>query len=246
MTLVIDLYSGPGGVGCALAGLGFEHVGVDLTDYSDTYPGTFIRADASDVPFISKLPSPALLWMSPPCQAYSELSWCNSTRLGFDDPKEYYPTFDDLNVRQVLDALDPDHYIIENVRKCDDLRDPVRLDGLAFGLGFRLERHFETSFDVPDAIGVGSPETVVQTKIGMPRSKNELARRKSIPTSWEESEVRSAMPPEYVRYLLHYCPATPGVACPAVNRQAELWEMATDGGFTKVAVPGNEGGEDAT
>lgn len=223
--LVIDLYSGPGGVGYALAGLDVDHIGVDTTDYSDIYPGTFLRADASDVEFISRLPSPDVLWMSPPCQAYSELSWCNSTRLGFDHPKDYYPTFEDLNVRQVIDALDPDHYVIENVRRCDDLKEPAKLDGLAFGLGFKLERHFETSFWVPDAIGRGTPETVVQTKIGMPRSKTELARRKSVPTDWKESEVRSAMPPEFVHYLLHYCPSIPDVPLPPVDRQAVLREV---------------------
>jgi site-specific DNA-cytosine methylase len=119
--VVVDLYSGPGGVGCALDDLSVKHIGVDKEDYSDTYPGEFIQADASDLDFIESLLSPDLLWMSPPCQAYSELSWCNSSRLGFDHPKDYYATFDDLNVREVIDVLDPDHYIIENVRSAADL-----------------------------------------------------------------------------------------------------------------------------
>lgn len=47
--VVIDLYSGRGGVGHALDALGFEHVGVDIEDYADDYPGDFVQGDASDV-----------------------------------------------------------------------------------------------------------------------------------------------------------------------------------------------------
>ena len=67
--LVVDAYSGPGGVGLALDALDVRHVGIDIDDYSDTYPGEFVRADASHVDFMARFSSPDLLWLSPRCQA---------------------------------------------------------------------------------------------------------------------------------------------------------------------------------
>lgn len=233
MTFVLDLYSGPGGVGLALKafrtefGADFEHVGVDIEDYSDTYPGEFVQADASDVLFVSRFPSPTLLWVSPRCQAYSRLSKANAGRYDWDrTPKEVYPTFADLNVRQVVEALDPEYYVIENVATCDDLRNPARVNGQAFGLPIENERHFETNFPVPDALGSGSPEFV----IGREYDHHELAAAKGVPSSWSESEVTSAIPREFVQYVLSYCPAFPEIPAPETTdpRQATL----TDSGWS--------------
>lgn len=226
--LVIDLYSGPGGVGYALAELPVEHIGVDIEDHSDTYPGTFIQADASDVEFIRTLPSPDLLWMSPPCQAYSSLS-----HVHHEDPKEAHPTFDDLNVRQVIDALDPEEYVIENVSGCDDLRNPTRINGFAVGYEFELERWFETSFPCPDAIASG--ESVLDMTCGIGNSYTELAELKDYPKAWGRDALRSAIPRGYVRHLLDYCPSSPAVSSPATTRQTQL---ATDGGSERCGTEG--------
>ncbi|MBO4249193.1 hypothetical protein IL252_15350 [Halomicrobium sp. IBSBa] len=230
--LVVDAYSGPGGVGLALDSLDVRHVGVDIQDYSDTYPGEFVRADASDVAFMSRFPSPSLLWLSPKCQAYSKLSYANAGRYDWDrTPKEKYPTFDDLNVRAVVDAINPDHYVIENVATCDDLREPTRLNGLAFGLPIVNERHFETSFPVPDALGSGKPDF----QIGSDYVRHELAAAKDVPPEWTESEIRSAIPQEFVYYLLHHCPSVPDVPLPGgleshQSRLTDQFVPATDGG----------------
>ena len=238
--LVVDLYSGPGGVGLALDafqreyGASFEHVGVDITDYSATYPGQFIQADASHVAFISRLPSPKVLWMSPRCQAYSRLSKANAGRYDWDrTPKEKYPTFDDLNVRAVLDALDPEYYVIENVATCDDLRDPARVNGQAFGLPIENERHFETNFPVPDALGSGRPEFV----IGRGYDHHDLAAAKGVPASWAESEVTSAIPREFVQYVLSYCPAFPEIPAPETQKQPRQTTLADGGRKTAYRPP---------
>lgn len=232
MTLVVDLYSGPGGVGLALDafpeeyGVSFEHVGVDIQDYSDTYPGQFIQADASHVAFISRLPSPTVLWLSPRCQAYSPLSHVNAARYDWDHtPKEVYPTFDDLNVRAVLDALDPEFYVIENVAACDDLHEPARLNGQAFGLPIENQRHFETNYPVPDALGSGRPEYVV----GGDYEHHELAAAKGVPASWAEEEVTSAIPREFVQYVLSYCPAFPEIPAPETQEQPRQTTLADTG-----------------
>lgn len=220
--LVVDAYSGPGGVGLALDRLPVRHVGVDIVDYADEYPGEFVRADASHVEFMARFSSPALLWLSPRCQAYSKLSWANMGRYDWDQtPKERYPTFADLNVRDVIAAVDPDHYIIENVATCDDLRDPTRLNGFAFGLPINNQRHFETSFPVPDACETGNGEII----LGDGYVRHELAAAKGVPAEWSESEIHSAIPREYVQYLLHYCPSTPDIQLPDALQQRQIQEF---------------------
>jgi hypothetical protein len=210
-TFILDLFSGPGGVGYAIDRLGFRHVGVDIVDYSGEYPGEFVHADASWLPFMERFPSPDLLWLSPPCLAYTRLTNAAAGRYGWDQsPRERYPTFDDLGVRDLIDVLDPAEYIIENVPTCEDLHDPVRLNGHGFDLPFRMERHFETSFGVPECRGWETPELVVSEGYNRER----MAAAKGVPSHWPESAIHSAIPREYVKYLLHYCPATPGVPLP--------------------------------
>lgn len=197
--LVVDLYCSRGGVGRALDNLGFDHIGVDIVDYGDEYPGEFIQGDASRPPLDV---SPDLLWMSPPCTAYSTLSYAN-----FKEPREHYPTFDDLNVREVIAALEPEHYIIENVPTCEDLRDPTALNGLAFGKEYDNLRHFETSFPCPDRVRAGEPTVSMNTRQKWHQRKGPLARAKGVPETWTMQEIRSAVPQEYVQHLLYYCPS---------------------------------------
>lgn len=213
---IVDLYSGPGGVGLALSDLGFEHVGIDIVDWGDEYPGEFIQADASRPPLDC---SPDLLWMSPPCQAYSKLS-----HVHHDDPKEVHPTFDDLRAREVINELDPAEYIIENVAGCDDLQDPTRINGYGVGYEFGLERWFETSFPVPDALGTGT--SVYDASCAIGQSYAEVAEAKGVPARWGKTAVRSAIPKRMVQYLLHYCPGF-DVELPTEDpRQGLLTEVA--------------------
>jgi len=80
---VVDLYCSAGGVGLAIAEISTEydveirHIGVDIDDHSDSYPDAFIQGDCSDVGWLTTiLPDNIdLLWMSPPCNAYSSISW---------------------------------------------------------------------------------------------------------------------------------------------------------------------------
>jgi hypothetical protein len=181
------------------------------------------------VEFMANFETPDLLWLSPKCQAYSPLSWANMGRYGWDEtPKERYPTFEDLNVREVIEAIGPDHYIIENVSTCEDLRDPCRLNGLAFGLPIENCPHFDTSFPVPDTYETGSPAII----LGHGYVREELAAAKRVPVEWSESEIRSAIPREYVQYLLHHCPSIPGVSLPEQLQQRQLEEF-TDCGRTR-------------
>lgn len=208
--LVYDLYSGAGGVGVALEWISDEfdveivHVGVDIED-----PGEFVRADASEPPLN---PVAVLVWLSPPCLAYSRLSNINYHRYDWEErPRERYPTFEDLDVHSVAEEYG-EHYIIENLETCEDLRDPARVNGHAFDRPLQFKRHFETSFQVPDAIGTGE----VSSRMGDNYNREELAELKGVPADWPEASVNSAIPREYVQYLLHYCPAIDGVPLPSM------------------------------
>lgn len=229
--LVYDFYCGRGGVGRALTSFDFHPIGADIEPYHDDYPGAFIQADVSDPDALPLTESPDLLWLSPPCQAYSKLS-----KSRYDDPTEHYPTFDDLNVREVITRLDPTHYVIENVVTCEALDTPVKLNGRGFDLPFHMERWFETSFPVPDQRGTPQgagdqsdiPIGGCRGRDDQANRKERLANAKGVPADWDETHVIAAIPRQYVQYLLHYCPVTPGVPLPdGITRQARITDSFT-------------------
>lgn len=217
---VLDLFSGPGGVGVALKQLfatfniDATFIGVDTTNYGSTYPGLFYQRDATDITLDTfGLDEPVdLVWASPLCKPYSKLS-----HIHHDDPKDVYPTIPELGIRELVQRLGRE-YIIENVPTCDDLRQPIELHGERFGLGIHFPRAFETSF--------GCPGYVVDDRAGDPRSetdartatsnRRELASAKGLPEAaeWDETEAVSAIPPAYVAYLLSYCPTFPRISPP--------------------------------
>jgi hypothetical protein len=221
MTLVYDLYCGHGGVGLALDELDVDFVGVDISDRSETYPGRFIRADASQPPLDDDAD---LVWASPPCTPYSSLS---ATAYGSAEAaREANPTIPELDVRAVADHLGAE-YVIENVPRCDDLHDPTRLNGHAFGADYDLERWFETSFPLPDHQVSGTPSTPVDTR--RDQSIAPLAAAKGVPMSWGKQGVRAAIPRQYVRYVLGYCPTVEEVA-PGEATAGGQTKLVTDGG----------------
>jgi len=101
---ILDVFSGPGGVGFALRelftapGVNGWFCGVDETDYAERYPGEFRHLDARDLTLEALgLDEPVdLVWLSPPCQAYARPS-----HVHYDDPKAVFPTFEDLGVRDL-------------------------------------------------------------------------------------------------------------------------------------------------
>jgi len=259
--VVIDLYSGRGGVGQALDALGFQHIGVDIEDYSDDYSGDFVQGDASDVEWLLDALEfylteyeTVILWMSPPCLRYTPLTQINAARYDWDEGEieERYPGFEELNVREVIDAIDPDHYIVENVPRCPKLEDPTRVNGLAFGLPFDLERHFETSYLAPHAVETGQPDLTLSTRDNYNNTtyqRQELAEAKGVPTDWPEQSVHSTIPREYVQYLLAHCPAV-DIRLPESLRQRPLTDEFVawaDGGNDCAVSPESDrdGGDNA-
>lgn len=239
---VCDLFCGPGGVGRALERVfvlprtrGW-FVGVDARDYDATYPGAFRQADIRNLTlgdFDREEPFD-LVWASPPCQAYSRLS-----HIHYDEPKAVHPTIPELGVRDVCSRLGRD-YVIENVVGCDDLVDPVRVEARAFGLPLVFPRLFETSFEMPDYVGPrGRTHAEDWTPVKMATaSREDLAAAKQVPAEWSEQELRSAIPPQMVAYILAHCPTLPDVhppggpvsyrMCWADPDQPTIWEFGAD------------------
>jgi len=235
--LVIDLYCGHGGVGVALDALDIEFVGVDIEDRSDTYPGEFAQADASRPPLDTDAD---LVWVSPPCTPYSDLS--PSYYGSREAALEACPTIPELRVREVARNLGAE-YVIENVpgaTREGHIRSPTKINGLAFGKPYDLERHFETSFPVPDAVECGEPTVKVQTRVGDNQSVASLAEAKGVPASWGKQGVRSAIPREYVNWLLSYCPT---VDAPRPNREQQTLLAVADGGNAHSVNADTDGGQ---
>lgn len=211
---VLDLFSGRGGVGQALAKWLTDRrtfLGVDIEAYGEDYPGPFLQADLLDPdhrPFSGVTAD--VVWVSFPCNAYTQLSRANWDDAEYEDPQTWafdtYPRLTDEFREWLLDIAG--HYIIENVPRATalgDLHANCRLNGLAFGEPFDLERHFETTFPVPDAYTPGVPDIPVDTREN--QSVRALAAAKGVPTTWPKQAVRSAIPWQYVWWLLSYCPA---------------------------------------
>lgn len=209
MPWVADLFSGRGGVGRVLDTLYHRnnYFGVDIEDYGDEYPGQFIQADLinNDPPL--SFPTAHLIWVSFPCTAYSSLS---AIEYGSKEAAlEQNPRIPDSGIREF--ARDNGvHYVIENVpgaTRVGDLHANVRMNGLAFGHSYSMERHFETSFPVPDAYVDGDPDVTIATSGD--QSIKSLAEEKGVPASWGKQGVRSAIPESYVKWILHHAPSVP-------------------------------------
>ena len=145
MLKALDLFCGAGGVAVGLRAAGYDVTGVDNADQPD-YPGRFILGDVMDLVSVGiDLADYDLVWASPPCQAYSSMTWARRKEVGW---RSIPPT------RQLL-APHP-VTIIENVwgaASTGDLRADVVLDYQMFRRldpPFQRRRIFEVSFPPPD------------------------------------------------------------------------------------------------
>lgn len=143
--LILDGFCGAGLVYDGLYAAGWQPVGVDIVDQPH-YPGPFIKGDvlAMDERFYRMFRA---LWFSPPCLKDTEMH--ESARREQRAHGKAVTEHPDLitPTQRLVDRLGLP-YVIENVRNCKILRDPVTLCGSMFGLGvtyaeerYHLERH---------------------------------------------------------------------------------------------------------
>jgi len=218
---VADFFCGHGGVGRALDKWFPRRMyfGVDYQDYGAEYPGQFVQADLLDgtPPFDGVVAD--LIWVSFPCTGYSSLTATNYPRDEYDDPREAAladnPRLTDSLREWCLDHAA--HYVIENVPRATeygDLDANCRANGLFFGEAFDYERHFETTFECPDAYVAGDADVTIDTRED--QSVRPLAEAKGVPAEWGKQAVRSAIPWQYVWWVLSHCPSVP---CPAPKHE---------------------------
>lgn len=223
---VADFFCGRGGVGQALNEWFPRNMyfGVDIEPYGEDYPGNFIQADLlnNGPPFDGVVAD--LIWVSFPCTAYSPLS---ATHYGSAEAALNENSRITEELREFL-LQHSAHYVIENVpgaTRAGDLDANTRCNGLFFGEDYDLERHFETTFDVPEAYAEGTASITIDTRGD--QSPAELAQAKGVPQTWDKQSIRSAIPWQYTWWILSHCPSIP---CPAPKMEQQSLKSFTEGG----------------
>jgi len=122
-----------------------------------------------------------------------------------------------LNVHKLANTLGKE-YVIENVVGCSDLNDPIKINGKAFNRNFVFERLFETSFEINS--WVEQPDGSEKKFCNM--GNKEMAKVKGVPQTWSKSAIRSALPREYIGYLISHCPTLEDVTLTRAKRGYRL------------------------
>lgn len=206
MKRALDLFSGAGGSARGLQQAGYVVTGVDIREQPRYVGERFVCDDAMAWLRGEREPLDSfdLIWASPPCQAYSELT-----------PPEYRGAHPDLlpDVARLLRSQSTP-YIIENVECARHLlRAPVMLCGTMFGLGVWRHRYFEIGnvesfFLLPPCNH--SEQPVVVSGRGMRRTpeghrwsgSKASESRLAMQIDWmNRQELKQAIPPVYSRFL---------------------------------------------
>lgn len=195
----LDLFCCAGGATRGLQQAGYHVTGVDIQPQPCYVGDTFIQADALTLDWSGY----DLIWASPPCQRYSELT-----------PLAHRTNHPDLigPVRDRLVQLDTP-YIIENVEMAAHLlRSPVMLCGTMFGLNIWRHRYFEIGncdpfFLLPPCHHAGHPVLISGRGSRLINGKRNprvpvATQRAAIGINWMgREELSEAIPPAYSKFL---------------------------------------------
>lgn len=115
MRVVIDLFCGLGGWARGFMDAGYRLIGYDIEDYSETYPGQFIRADLFEC---ESFPSADIIVASPPCTDFSKAgfpaTWQSVKRFP-PDVRKGMQLF--RRAEEIISIVKPSYWVIENVGK---------------------------------------------------------------------------------------------------------------------------------
>lgn len=195
----LDLFSGAGGAARGLQLAGYHVTGIDIRPQPRYAGDVFIQGDAMEMDWQGY----DLIWASPPCELYSELT-----------PVEHRAAHPDL-LPEVLKRLRAQFtpYIVENVAGARRFfRSPVVLCGSMFGLPLQRHRWFEignsSAFFLLPPCNHSEPPVLVSgrgmRKIGGKRwSGSTMPKmRSAMGIDWMiRDELRDAIPPAYSKYL---------------------------------------------
>lgn len=187
---VLDLFCGVGGVARGFDRLGYETVGFDI-EPQPKYPHEFHRQNLKE-----GLPSWVYetewdgVWASPPCTFAVGVH-------AFRKGENLIPL-----ARELVESIDAGFTVIKNVPGAKEhLRDPVILEGGAFGLEVRKRRCFETNFRAESKrSGKTEYEHCIYDREHPVESYREAH---GFPCDCElgSKQLREAIPPAYVEYL---------------------------------------------
>lgn len=171
---------------------GFDIVGVDNRPQPN-YPFDFILADALTFP----LENFDAIHASPPCQAHTVAN---------NVYRKYYPDLIPATRERLEQFVGP--WVIENVEGAPLKHNAILLCGLAFGLGVKRHRYFETNWNVwnvprcpPDHPGDWVSvfgNTVQRGKKHFPVERG----REAMGIPWmTRKELSQAIPPAYTEFI---------------------------------------------
>ncbi len=199
----LDLFCGAGGATRGIQIAGYHVTGIDNRPQPRYCGNRFFQDDA--MAWLrgerERLDSFDLIWLSPPCQRYSNLT-----------PTSYKATHPDL-LPAVLELArtQPVPYVCENVESTQSLmRNPLFLCGTMFGLNIWRHRWFEIGnvpnlfFLLPPCNHDGHPVLISGTTRLAGRRENTVAeRRAAAQIDWmTKTELDNAIPPAYSCFLV--------------------------------------------
>lgn len=151
-----------------------------------------VRADATRAPLRDG--SFDLAVLHPPCTRWSDMTSISG------DPEDHPDLIDDA--RELGERV-AEHYVVEN-KPAAPLDDPLLLNGRMFGLPFRYERAFETSFPVEQpAVERSLVEDTVSPYFYADRSREWWAGAKGYTGAYTKTALaKNCVPATYVHYLL--------------------------------------------
>jgi DNA (cytosine-5)-methyltransferase 1 len=216
LPVALDLFCKAGGATKGLQRAGFKVVGIDIEPQSNYCGDHFIQADALRVPV--RLEDFDLVWASPPCQAFTQMSarWRGKNTRADEHGDLLTP------IRKWFAMLSVP-WVIENVVGARRMMAPtLLLHGGMFGLGVHRPRLFESNLLILCApmsatrfpVGVYGTKPDGRTTYryrnnGNYRGKSLIRAAKSIEEarlamgidwmSWDE--IREAIPPAYSEFI---------------------------------------------
>ena len=216
--IALDLYCGAGGASMELHRSGFfdQIVGVDIEDQPD-YPFDFVQADVLDLDIDDFYPD--FVWASPPCQAYTSISFLNR---GLQSPatwRENQPDLVDATRRMIAgDGSTIRWTAIENVPE-SPVRPDIVLEGGNVGIAnLKRRRKFEVSWTTLSPkpythgpvllplYGDGGPKDRVRKtrqEHGLPPTWGLDEARDALDVHWMTTRqaIRNCVPPKYATYI---------------------------------------------
>ena len=111
--LLLELFCGTGSISEAFQELGWQTVGVDITDHGYK-AGPLLVMDMQDFvtkDFIAKYGRPKAIWASPPCTEFSTAKYyAYGTSIEYQGLDLVWQAF------RIIDEAKPDFFIVENVK----------------------------------------------------------------------------------------------------------------------------------